>query len=660
MAIAHAVGEGVAAVPVGERGVDELAASGIDDDAAMRRLRHGAHCEGVADVDVGVVGQHVDRHGGAAQRARAVARGHRCVVHIEHVQREHGAGAGAGVVGRGDADLHRTDIGIGRRAAERVGRRVEAQPRRQGAAVGERGAEAQRVACIDIGEARGGYRVAEGRVLVRLQAGQRGGDHRRIVRVVHRHGERVAGDRSRAVRRGHANIEAADVGIQRRAAEGQRARIEGQPGGQGAAVGERSAVAERVAGVAIDERIGGHGVREGGVLVGDGVGQRRRGEGCAVRSVRHREGGDGRRTGEVAQRQCGSIGAGEGRHGLPTVHRACAVLIPLQLRRGAVLQQAEHAELPVEGVRCAAPRAGVQQLVQRDHVAAAVDGEVLDPHRPTVAEEAIGVDAGSPRRRDEAAGGPGYVDGVVTVSGLDGVGAVAGVQMIVATVAEEIVVPVAAEQRVAARCTQQKIVARTAGERVDRRRIVVAGLQRVVARSAQERVVPRAADQMIRAVGADEHVVALATVRVVAVRRRVGDLTDINHVVAGAAIKRVAAAEAVERVVAAQAPHRVGARGAVEDVCTGCAGEGKERTGHEAVFGELDAAVELQPEVVLVDDEISIRIGEEHGVPSALERPELQDARALLRAGHRFAQGSGETGRGAAQQRGPVAEDVER
>ncbi|MCY1517474.1 hypothetical protein D9M68_521550 [compost metagenome] len=96
-------------------------------------------------------------------------------------------------------------------------------------------------------------------------------DRRRVIAVADAEVEVGAGAEA-AVGGGDAQLQAADLGIARGAAEGLRRRVEAQPARQWIAIGESGAVAEGVA-IDIGEGASRHRETERAVLAGDLVGQ---------------------------------------------------------------------------------------------------------------------------------------------------------------------------------------------------------------------------------------------------------------------------------------------------------------------------------------------------------------------------------------------------
>ena len=200
------------------------------------------------------------------------------VVGVGHMDTEGVGNAAAVAVAGNEIDVHRTDIGIVRRAAEGAGDRVEAEPGGQGAATGQLCGVGQGGAGIHVVEGVGSELEAEGRFLGGILIGDRIGHGGGIVGVGHDDVEGIGNAGAVAVVGDDLDAQRADVGVARRAAEGTGGGIETEPGGQGAATGQLRGIGQGT-GIHVVEGVGGKLEIEGrilaGILVGNRIGQRR-------------------------------------------------------------------------------------------------------------------------------------------------------------------------------------------------------------------------------------------------------------------------------------------------------------------------------------------------------------------------------------------------
>ena len=136
----------------------------------------------------------------------------RRIVAVFDPQREISRGAGEAAVGGRHTHREHTDIGIGRRAAEGLAGRVEAQPCGQRSAIGQRGFVGQGITGISVGEGPRRQGEGEGRVLHCSLCRERRRQHRRVVGTGDREQETRAaaeppiGDRQRDRHRPAAGI----------------------------------------------------------------------------------------------------------------------------------------------------------------------------------------------------------------------------------------------------------------------------------------------------------------------------------------------------------------------------------------------------------------------------------------------------------------------
>ena len=271
--------------------------------------------QGVADVDI------IERVGGELEVEGCIFSGalvgdrvgHRgCIVGVGHDQVEGVAHAAAVAVVGDHFDAQGADMCIERRAAEGAGDRIEAEPGGQGATAGQLHAVGQGVADVDVVEGIGGELEVEGCIFSGVLVENRVGHRGRIVAVGHDYVECIGHAAAVAVVGDHIDAHAADMRIQRRAAEGAGDRVEIEPGGQGATAGQLRAVGQGVADVHIVERVGSELEVEGcifsGVLVGDRVGH--------GRGIVHRHHGNA-----AGNRQAGAIDPAVG--GTAIVGDAC-------------------------------------------------------------------------------------------------------------------------------------------------------------------------------------------------------------------------------------------------------------------------------------------------------------------------------------------------
>ena len=122
----------------------------------------------------------------------------------------------------------------------------------------------------------------EAGILIGGLVGNHGGGYGSIVGIVDGDGEVLGGGCPCGIGCGDADGERADIAVLRRAGEGAGCRIEAEPGGQRAAVGQGCREREAVANIDIDEARGRHGETEAGILIGGLVGNHGGGYGSIV------------------------------------------------------------------------------------------------------------------------------------------------------------------------------------------------------------------------------------------------------------------------------------------------------------------------------------------------------------------------------------------
>ena len=171
-AVRHLVGEGVSAVEVGVRNVDEAGA--VEADRAVGRLRVHRVGRRIADIDVGRDGRHGDA-GGVFLAGTSDVDGHGRVIHRSHVHRGDGGRGGTRTIGDGVGEaVDAVEVGNGH-----IDEPAQADVERDGA-MQRRGADCvgQRVAGVGVGRRR---RDVDRSVFVaRSDHGQGGG---RVIRA---------------------------------------------------------------------------------------------------------------------------------------------------------------------------------------------------------------------------------------------------------------------------------------------------------------------------------------------------------------------------------------------------------------------------------------------------------------------------------------------
>ena len=278
-----------------ERGSGEGLGSGIEAEPGWQRAAVGEGCregEAVADIDIAEAS---GRHGeGEACVLAACLVGNdggsdRTIIRIADGDGEILGGGSACGVGCGDADIEGADIAVERRSGEGLGSGIEAEPGGQRAAVGEGCREGEAVADIDIAEASGRHGEGEACVLGACLVGNDGGSDRTIIRIADGDGEILGGGCACGVGCGDADIEGADIAVERRSGEGLGSGIEAEPGWQRAAVGEGCREGEAVADIDIAEASGRNGEGEACVLAACLVGN----DGGSDRTIIRIADGDG-------------------------------------------------------------------------------------------------------------------------------------------------------------------------------------------------------------------------------------------------------------------------------------------------------------------------------------------------------------------------------
>ena len=380
-AVPRRVVEGGHAVPVGVRGQGQqgdVAAGdhGPGGDGGTVQGQHGVTRQGVdtdrleAVSDVGIGKGGLEIGGGKGQEQILGAHpGHvrhqRQIVGVDHLDGKITGDRRPHLIGGGNPDLERANVGVGRCAAEGGGGGVEGEPDRQGGAVGAAGGQHQGVPGVGVGKGVAGQGEGEGGVLVGGLRRHRRLEHRGHVGTAHRQREGVGHRRAQPVAGGHGQRDRAHVGAGGGAAEGGGGGVEGEPAGQGRTVGQGGAEAERIPGIHIGEGVS-----------GQGHGERRIPQGRHVAA----SGIDGRRVVDPGDRQ----GHGGGVHGAvlighrigkPVEHLAAGGN-PLHGRAGIVGERAAGA-IPGQG---AVQAAGVDGL----------DGE----HRADVRVAVVGQQVG--------------------------------------------------------------------------------------------------------------------------------------------------------------------------------------------------------------------------------------------------------------------------
>ena len=200
------------------------------------------------------------RQGVGIGRAGLAQVGH-ADVDVKHVR----CGEVAGVASR-HAQADAAGRSHRRCAREHPRGRVEGQPRRQRAAIGQSGAQGQGIASVRIGEGRSSHGVAEGQAFRCHLVGQGRGQHRGVVGRVDREVHIGAGRVVVVVGAPEHKLQLAQVGGLRRAREHARCGVKVQPGRHGRAIGHLHAVGDRIPGVRIGDRAHRDGVAEGTAL----------------------------------------------------------------------------------------------------------------------------------------------------------------------------------------------------------------------------------------------------------------------------------------------------------------------------------------------------------------------------------------------------------
>ena len=223
--------------------------------------RHGVRTGTAIERIVSRQSVHGIPSSGTGQRLRAGS----AIDNVGDVQAEAGGCHGTGYVSCLDLNGQDAGSGIGRRAREDPGGRVEAEPGGQGQAVGQFGAQGQDVAHVSIREGACRHGVGIGPCFDRLLVCRRKCQDRRHIPCNH-NAEATRHGCASGITRRYTQRQVANVSQQRGAAEGAGCSVEAQPRRQCSAVGAAGAITYGVSNVRVVEGAGRYDVRPANIL----------------------------------------------------------------------------------------------------------------------------------------------------------------------------------------------------------------------------------------------------------------------------------------------------------------------------------------------------------------------------------------------------------